>query len=81
MIRVNIFQAKAHLSEYLEQVQKGEKVVICKHNVPIAELHSLQKVSKKPRPVGLAKGLFEVSDRFFEPLPEDFIRLFEGNTP
>jgi hypothetical protein len=33
---------------------------------------------KKPRPIGLAKGLFEVPKAFFEPLPDDLIQAFEG---
>ncbi len=33
---------------------------------------------KKPRPIGLAKGEFEVPATFFEPLPDDLIRAFEG---
>lgn len=36
-------------------------------------------VSKKPRPIGLAKGLFAVPDTFFEPLPDDLMRAFEGH--
>lgn len=34
--------------------------------------------AQKPRPTGLGKGLVEVPDSFFEPLPEDLLRLFEG---
>ena len=33
---------------------------------------------KEPRPVGLGKGLAELPASFFEPLPEDLLRLFEG---
>lgn len=33
---------------------------------------------KKPRPIGLAKGLFKVPTTFFEPLPDDLILAFEG---
>jgi hypothetical protein len=33
---------------------------------------------KKPRPIGLAKGEFEVPKTFFEPLPDELIRTFEG---
>ena len=30
------------------------------------------------RPVGLGKGLVEIPDSFFDPLPEELLRLFEG---
>ena len=33
---------------------------------------------KKPRPIGLAKGEFEVPKTFFEPLPDNLIQAFEG---
>jgi hypothetical protein len=33
---------------------------------------------KKPRPIGLAKGEFEVPKSFFEPLPDSLIQEFEG---
>ena len=31
-----------------------------------------------PRPIGLGKGLVEMPESFFDPLPEDLLRLFEG---
>lgn len=33
---------------------------------------------KKLRPIGLAKGEFEVPKSFFEPLPDNLIQEFEG---
>ena len=33
---------------------------------------------KKPRPIGLAKGEFEVPKSFFEPLPDNLIQAFQG---
>ena len=35
--------------------------------------------AKKKRPIGLAKGQFTVPDCFFEPLPDDVIKAFEGH--
>jgi len=75
MIKVNIAEAKAHLSRFLE---RGETVVICKRNVPIAELRPLPKQSRRARPVGLAKGTFKVPRKFFAPLPDGLIAAFEG---
>ena len=37
-VRVGAFEAKAQLSKLLELVRKGEKVIITKHGVPVAEL-------------------------------------------
>ena len=35
----------------------------------------------EPRPIGLGKGLVAIPDSFFDPLPEDLLRLFEGQRP
>jgi antitoxin (DNA-binding transcriptional repressor) of toxin-antitoxin stability system len=78
MIVVNIHEAKARLSEYLEAVANGQRVVICKRNQPVAELRAVAAARTEPRPVGLAKGRLVVSDAFFEPLPASVVAAFEG---
>lgn len=78
MTRLNIHQAKTHLSRYIEKVEAGETFLICRRNVPIAEVRPLPKQRKKPRPIGLGKGEFVVGSEFFEPLPDDLLDLFEG---
>lgn len=78
MIRINIYQAKTHLSRYLRRVLKGETIVLCKRNVPIAEIRPLPEARRSKRPVGLAKGEFEVPASFFEPLPKEILSEFEG---
>jgi hypothetical protein len=37
------------------------------------------KSAIKQRPIGLAKGQFEMPSSFFEPLPDDVLDVFEGN--
>lgn len=78
MIRVNLHEAKANLSHYLRLVEQGETVVVCRRNVAIAELRAVPVRRLEPRPIGLEKGRFEVTDAFFEPLPEELIEAFEG---
>lgn len=79
MLKVNVAQAKAKLSEYLASAAEGETVVICNRNVPVAELRSIPQSARKPRPVGLANGQFRVPPRFFEPLPDDIVAAFRGH--
>ena len=81
MIRLNIHEAKTHLSRYLPLLEAGETIILCKRNVPIAEIKSIEKRRTQPRKLGLAKGQFEVTDAFFEPLPEDLLAAFEGREP
>lgn len=38
MTRVNIHEAKTHLSRYVKRVVKGKTIVVCLRNVPVAEL-------------------------------------------
>ena len=78
MIRLNIHEAKTHLSRYLKRVAKGERIILCSRNVPIAEIRPLPAPNTKPRPIGLARGRFTVPPSFFEPLPEELLDGFEG---
>ncbi len=78
MIKINIHEAKTHLSHYLEEVEHGETIVVCRRNQPVAEIRPLAVHRHKPRPIGLAKGKFTVPASFFEDLPEDTISLFRG---
>lgn len=77
MIRVNIHEAKVNLSRYLVEVEAGEVVVICRRNVPIAELRALPRRPDE-RPIGLARGEFVIPDDFFAPLPQELVEAFEG---
>jgi len=78
MIKLNIHEAKTHLSKYLSRLAQGEKILLCKRNVPIAEIVPIHRPEDNPRPIGLAKGEFSLSPDFFAPLPEEIQELFEG---
>lgn len=81
MIRVNVQEAKTHLSRYLERVARGEVVVLCKRNEPIAEIRRLPATRRGRRPIGLARedyGDYQLPRSFFEPLPEELLAAFEG---
>jgi prevent-host-death family protein len=79
MTRINVHDAKTHLSRYLDRVERGESFLLCKRNVPVAEIRPIAKPATGRRPIGLAKGTFEVPDEFFEPLPNALLDRFEGN--
>jgi len=71
MIRINIHEAKVHLSRYLAKLNPGERLLICRRNMPVAELRRLPKEVSRQRPVGLMRGLFVVPRDFNDPLPEE----------
>jgi antitoxin (DNA-binding transcriptional repressor) of toxin-antitoxin stability system len=56
MIRLNIHEAKTHLSRYLENLARGETILLCKRNQPIAEIRPIESRPKEKRPIGLDKG-------------------------
>ncbi len=78
MKKLNLHEVKTHLSRYLPLLKKGETILLCKQNVPIAEIRPLGPLYKTKRPIGLAKGEFTVSPEFFEPLPDDVLASFVG---
>ncbi len=80
MIRLNIHEAKTHLSRYLDRLAQGETIVLCKRNIPIAEIRPIPPDIKTERPIGLGKGEFSIPEEFFDPLPSDIIDSFEGQS-
>ena len=80
MIRLNIHEAKTHLSKYLDRVARGETIILCKRNTPVAEIRSLPPLRKTKRPIGLAKGKLKIPKTFFEPLPDELLDAFEGKS-
>ena len=79
MINMNINEAKTHLSSALEKVAKGETIVLCKRNKPVAEIRPVKESLKKKRPIGLAAKeypAFNIDKSFFEPLPDDIVNAF-----
>lgn len=76
-VMINIHEAKAKLSEYLEAAARGERVLICKRNRPVAELRPIEPPRIARRPFGGVKGV-TVPESFFEPLPGEVLGAFYG---
>ena len=76
MIVVNVSQAKSQLSRLLRRVEAGEEVVIARRGEPVARLVA-SKPRKKRRPDRL-KGKVVIPDDFFDPLPEEELKAWEG---
>lgn len=79
MIKVNVAEAKARFSTYLESVEGGETVVVCRRNVPIAEIRAIPRRPEGARPLGVDRGMV-VPPSFFEPLPQEILDAFEGKS-
>ena len=81
MIRLYIHEAKTHLSEYLAKLKEGETIILCKRNVPIAEIRPIKAPARGKRPLGLAKGRVTIHKSFFDSLPDELLDAFEGAEP
>jgi prevent-host-death family protein len=67
MVQVNMHEAKSRLSQLVELVENGERVVIARAGVPVAEI---VKVRPAERVGGQFKGKMWISDDFDAPMPE-----------
>jgi prevent-host-death family protein len=70
--KINIHQAKTHLSRLIEDVANGNEILIAKGGRPMARLVPLGR-DDMPRRVGLLKGKLRIAD--------DFERSFDALTP
>ncbi len=77
-ITVKIHEAKTHLSDLLARVEAGEEVIIMRGDTPVARLMPLAAEEKPRRQPGRFKGVFDLDDRFFEPLPEDELEAWNN---
>ena len=79
MTHATIFEAKTKLSELIKKVQSGETVIITsgREKTPVAKLEPIQPRLIKRLGVMEIPG-FELGDAFFEPLPEEELKLWNG---
>ncbi|HLA24289.1 MAG TPA: type II toxin-antitoxin system Phd/YefM family antitoxin [bacterium] len=68
-MRVNIYEAKTHLSRLIERVEQGEEVIIARAGRPVARLVPVRR-RPGPRKPGSAKGQIRIRPDFDAPLPE-----------
>lgn len=79
MIKANIQEVKTHFSRYLDQVEMGEVVVVCRHNRPVAELRAIQTAPVyATRVAGLLKGQVHWEPNAFAPLTDQELVEFDG---
>ena len=76
MRTINMHEAKTHLSRIVEQVEKGESVIIGKAGKPMAILSPYVSEAKSRKP-GSMKGRIWIADDF--DADDDLIAdMFEG---
>lgn len=79
MMMVNIFQAKARLSEIIDAAARGERVLICNRNRPVAELRPVESTRAEPRDLAPMFPEWKIAPAFFEPLDDDEIVSWQAD--
>lgn len=77
MTVVTIHNAKTNLSKLIAQVEAGGEVIIARGKTPVAKLMPADPPRPK-RVFGSMKGQISIDERFFEPLPDDELALWNG---
>lgn len=79
MHSATIFEAKTNLSRLVQRALNGEEVQITtgRGRKPVVRLVPVQPVSAGRR-LGFLEGHGRVGPEFFEPLPEEELRLWNG---
>lgn len=70
MIKINIHEAKTHLSKYAKQVKAGQTVILCDRNVPFAEIRPIADGQPEILKFGVSKWVVEIPEDFNESVPE-----------
>ncbi len=74
---IGVHAAKTTLSRLIEQAAAGEDIVITSNGEPVARLIPVAPVPR--RQFGMLRGLGKVGPEFFEPLPDEELRAWEGH--
>ncbi len=77
-MQYSVHEAKTHLSKLLAEVAQGKEVIITsgRSRKQIAKISPIQE--QELPAVGFAKHWPKLGPEFFDPLPEDELRLFNG---
>ncbi len=75
MYYLNMHEAKTNLSGYINRLKPEEVIILCRRNVPVAEIRLLPSKHAERR-IGVARGEFRVPDDFNDQLPADILESF-----
>lgn len=81
MHTATIFEAKTNLSKLVQRALNGEEVQITtgRERKPVVRLVPIDPVPATRR-LGFLEGHGDVGPEFFEPLPEDELRFWNGES-
>ena len=79
-MKVSVAEARNRLTQLIQDVEKGERVTICRHGKPIVDLVPTQDELRQAPQFGMMKGKFKILDpHCFDPMSdEEFDAFLEG---
>lgn len=72
MAIINVHEAKTNLSKLLEQVERGEEIVIARAGQPVAKLSRYRPPQRAIAAPGGMEGEIWIADDFDAPLDDQF---------
>ena len=79
MTTVTVHQAKTHLSKLIAAAERGEEVVIARGDKPAVRIVPFEPRLQSPsRRFGALREEGKFDETFFDPLPEEELRRWEG---
>jgi antitoxin (DNA-binding transcriptional repressor) of toxin-antitoxin stability system len=61
-MKASVAEAKNTLTRLIQRLEEGERVTICRHGVPLAELVRTTAVERRPRRFGTLKSKIRILD-------------------
>ncbi len=75
----NIHDAKTHFSQLVKNALNGDEIIIANSGEPLIKFTPYEK-RKSPRKGGQLKGILIISDDFDDPLPNEYLKGFYGES-
>jgi len=75
-MNVSVAEAKNKLTQLIHAVERGERVTICRHGRPVADLVPAETAQRPAPKFGTGKGKFKVDPRAFEPMTDEEVDAF-----
>lgn len=77
--QMNIYEAKSHLSQLVDQAVAGEEVVIARAGKPVARLVPIERPPRRRQPGSLRGKIWLAPD--FDETPPEILEAFYGDGP
>lgn len=81
MVTATMFEAKTRLSELVKKAQQGEEVVITsgREKKPVARIEAINP--EVPKRLGFMEHLgITIPDSFWDPLPDEELKMWNGES-